>query len=138
MSAVQWIDARSVEEAVALLSAPGAQGTTFAKAGGLDLLDLMKEGIVAPARIVNLHRIDALRGVSFAESAGLRLGALTTLAEIANDASLRRHPAGSQPLAGEPGHIRLDHVERGRRGRRGIERVPSLREQALQMLALAR
>ena len=91
MSTLQWIDARSVEEAVELLSAPGAPGTTIAKAGGLDLLDLMKEGILAPARIVNLQRIDALRGVQFTEAAGLRLGALATLAEIANDASIRRH-----------------------------------------------
>lgn len=91
MSTFQWIDARSVEEAVALLSAPGAQGTTIAKAGGLDLLDLMKEGIVAPTRIVNLQRIEALRGVQLTEAAGLRLGALTTLAEIANDASIRQH-----------------------------------------------
>lgn len=91
MNTVQWIDARSVEEAVTLLSAPGANGATIAKAGGLDLLDLMKEGIVAPARIVNLQRIDALRGVQFTEDAGLRLGALTTLAVIANDAAIRRH-----------------------------------------------
>ncbi|HEY7643364.1 MAG TPA: FAD binding domain-containing protein [Steroidobacteraceae bacterium] len=90
MNTVQWIDARSVEEAVALLSAPAANGT-IAKAGGLDVLDLMKEGIVTPARIVNLQRIDALRGVQFSDASGLRLGALTTLAEIANDASIRRH-----------------------------------------------
>jgi Aerobic-type carbon monoxide dehydrogenase, middle subunit CoxM/CutM homologs len=88
MSTLQWIDARSVEEAVALLSAPGA---TIAKAGGLDLLDLMKEGILAPARIVNLQRIHALRGVQFTEAAGLHLGALATLAEIASDASIRRN-----------------------------------------------
>jgi xanthine dehydrogenase YagS FAD-binding subunit len=91
MNTFQWIDARSVEEAVALLSAQGTEGATIAKAGGLDLLDLMKEGIVAPARIVNLQRIDALRGVQFTEAAGLRLGALATLAEIANDTSIRRH-----------------------------------------------
>src|SRR5262245_60239231 len=91
MNALQWIDARSVEEAVALLSAPGAAGNTLVKAGGLDLLDLMKEGIVAPARIVNLQRIDALRGVQFTQSAGLHLGSLTTLAEIASDATIRRH-----------------------------------------------
>lgn len=91
MSTLQWIDALSVEEAVALLSAAGAPGTTIAKAGGLDLLDLMKEGILAPARIVNLQRIDALRGLQFTEAAGLRLGALATLAEIASDASIRRH-----------------------------------------------
>jgi xanthine dehydrogenase YagS FAD-binding subunit len=89
MNSVQWIDARSVEEAVALLSAdaPG----TIAKAGGMDLLDLLKEGIAVPARIVNLQRIEALRGVQFADSEGLRLGALTTLAEIASHPSIRQH-----------------------------------------------
>jgi xanthine dehydrogenase YagS FAD-binding subunit len=90
MTTLQWIDARSVEEAVAALSAQ-TQGIAVAKAGGLDLLDLMKEGIVAPARIVNLQRIDALRGVQFGEATGLRLGALTTLAEIASDAGIRRN-----------------------------------------------
>jgi xanthine dehydrogenase YagS FAD-binding subunit len=92
MNSLQWIDAKSVEEAVSLLSAD-ERGTTIAKAGGMDLLDLMKEGIIAPARIVNLQRIDALRGVQL-DAAGLRLGALTTLAEIASHASVReRYPA---------------------------------------------
>jgi xanthine dehydrogenase YagS FAD-binding subunit len=100
MNTLQWIDARSVEEAVALLSASGKQGGTIAKAGGLDVLDLMKEGIVAPARIVNLQRIDALRGVHFTDAEGLRLGALTTLAEIANDASIRRHYPALSAAAG--------------------------------------
>lgn len=89
MSTFQWIDARSVEQAVALLS--DASGGTIAKAGGMDLLDLIKEGIVTPARIVNLQRIDTLRGVQFTAATGLRLGALTTLAQIAGDASIRQH-----------------------------------------------
>ena len=88
MSTFQWIDATSVEEAVALLSDGGG---TIAKAGGMDLLDLMKEGIVAPARVVNLQRIDTLRGMQFAAATGLRLGALTTLAQIAGDSSIRQH-----------------------------------------------
>jgi xanthine dehydrogenase YagS FAD-binding subunit len=89
MNNLQWVDARSVEEAIALLSAD-PRGT-IAKAGGMDLLDLLKEGIIAPARIVNLQRIDTLRGLQFADATGLRLGALTTLAEIASDASIRQH-----------------------------------------------
>jgi len=98
MNNVQWVDARSVEEAVALISAD-PRGT-IAKAGGMDLLDLLKEGIVAPARIVNLQRIDALRGLQFADAAGLRLGALTTLAEIASNSSIRQHyPALAQAAA---------------------------------------
>jgi len=93
MSSLQWIDAKSVEEAVSLL-ATDEGGTTIAKAGGMDLLDLLKEGIIAPARIVNLQRIDALRGVRLDDAAGLRLGALTTLAEIASHVSIReRYPA---------------------------------------------
>ena len=93
MNTFQWIDARSVEEAVALLA-------TIAKAGGLDLLVLMKEGIVAPARIVNLQRIDALRGVQFTATAGLRLGALTTLSQIASDTTIRRnYPALAEAAA---------------------------------------
>ena len=89
MNTFQWIDAKSVEEAVALLSAD-SRGT-IAKAGGMDLLDLIKEGIIAPARVVNLQRIDALRGVQLSDSSGLRLGALTTLAEIAGSSSIRQH-----------------------------------------------
>lgn len=93
MSSLQWIDAGSVEEAVSLLSAD-ERGTTIAKAGGMDLLDLIKEGIIAPARIVNLQRIDALRGVQLDDASGLRLGSLTTLAEIASHSSIRqRYPA---------------------------------------------
>lgn len=89
MNTFQWVDARSVEEAVALLSDPG--GGSIAKAGGMDLLDLIKEGIVTPARIVNLQRIDTLRGVQFTAATGLRLGALTTLAQIADAPSIRQH-----------------------------------------------
>ncbi len=91
MNGVEWIDARSVEQAVALLSADA--GGTIAKAGGMDVLDLLKEGIIAPTRIVNLQRIDALRGVQFTEAAGLQLGALTTLAEIASNPTIRQHYA---------------------------------------------
>jgi xanthine dehydrogenase YagS FAD-binding subunit len=93
MSSFEWIDAKSVDEAVTLLSAD-ERGSTIAKAGGMDLLDLIKEGIIAPARIVNLQRIDALRGAQLDDATGLRLGALTTLAEIAGNASVRqRYPA---------------------------------------------
>lgn len=93
MSSFQWIDAASVAEAVAAL-ASDERGTTVAKAGGMDLLDLIKEGIVAPTRVVNLQRIDALRGVQLDPQSGLRLGALTTLAQIADDAAIRqRYPA---------------------------------------------
>jgi xanthine dehydrogenase YagS FAD-binding subunit len=51
----------------------------------MDLLDLMKEGIVRPARVVNLKSIRTLGGIRV-DDQGMQLGALVTLAEIA------RHP----------------------------------------------
>ena len=76
-----WVDATSVEHAATLLVDGG--GRTVAKAGGLDLLDLMKEGVLKPSRLVNLKSIDALHGIRMDAYQGLYLGALTTLAEIA-------------------------------------------------------
>ncbi len=80
MQSFEWVDAISVEHAATLLNQGGER--VVAKAGGVDLLDLMKEGIVTPTRVINLRLIDELRGVCV-EQEGLRLGALTTLAEIA-------------------------------------------------------
>jgi xanthine dehydrogenase YagS FAD-binding subunit len=93
MQSFEWVDATSVEQAAALLADSRQGATTYAKAGGLDLLDLMKEGIVTPSRVVNLGMIASLRGSSCDDS-GLRLGALTTLAQIAKHPQVRnRFPA---------------------------------------------
>jgi xanthine dehydrogenase YagS FAD-binding subunit len=86
MQSFEWIDARSVDEAAALLAATTREAPVIAKAGGMDLLDLMKEGIVQPARVVNLKSVSSLDGVRV-DDRGMHLGALVTLAEIA------RHPA---------------------------------------------
>jgi xanthine dehydrogenase YagS FAD-binding subunit len=83
MQSFEWIDARSVEHAAALLGAGSADRPVVAKAGGMDLIDLMKEGIVAPARVVNLRTLETLAQLRFDERSGLHLGALSTLAEIA-------------------------------------------------------
>jgi xanthine dehydrogenase YagS FAD-binding subunit len=85
MQSFEWVDAQSVEEATALLAATTRDAPVIAKAGGMDVLDLMKEGIVQPARVVNLRSIASLAGVRV-DDRGMQLGALVTLAEIA------RHP----------------------------------------------
>lgn len=91
MQSFEWIDARTVEEAAELLGTSSPRGPVVAKAGGMDLLDLMKEGIIAPARVVNLGKIDALRALQYSEAEGLRIGALTTLATLASDSRIRAH-----------------------------------------------
>jgi xanthine dehydrogenase YagS FAD-binding subunit len=88
MQSFEWIDARSVEEAAALLATTTQRAPVIAKAGGMDLLDLMKEGIVQPARVVNLKSIQSLDEVRV-DDAGMRLGTLVTLAQIAQHADIR-------------------------------------------------
>lgn len=59
-------------------------------AGGTDLLGLMKAGVLTPERLVDLTGIGGLSGWSARPGEGLRIGALTTLAELESSAELRR------------------------------------------------
>jgi len=95
MDSFEWVDATSVEHAVALLGATmEPSGLVVAKAGGIDLIDLMKEGVVRPARVVNLRSIQGLDRIAFDQERGLSLDALVTLAQIESSAEIRgRYPA---------------------------------------------
>ena len=99
MNSFEWVDARRSKKPWRCCRRDAARAR-IAKAGGMDLLDLMKEGIVAAGAHRESERIDALRGVQFADAAGLRLGALVTLAEIASNSSIRQHyPALAEAAA---------------------------------------
>ena len=78
MNNFAFVNCRTVDEALGQLSA-GA----VVKAGGIDLLDLMKDEIVAPSKLVNIRNVESLRGIDLSKD-GLRLGPLTTLSEIAD------------------------------------------------------
>jgi xanthine dehydrogenase YagS FAD-binding subunit len=78
MQAFEYASANRKEQVAALL---GDQGAILA--GGTDLLALMKDDVVAPKRVVNIKQIDGLRGIGYQSGNGLRIGALTTLAELA-------------------------------------------------------
>src|SRR4051794_23048170 len=73
------------------------KGSVF-KAGGIDLLDLMKGDIIQPERLVNLLTVKgpALRAITRKDD-GLHIGALATLAELAAHAeapAVLAHAAG--------------------------------------------
>lgn len=85
MDRFEYVNATSVAEALAQLG-DGRE----AKAGGVDLLDRMKEGLSSPKRIVNLRTIPGLDGVDI-DAAGLRVGPLVTLAALAAHTPLRLH-----------------------------------------------
>lgn len=76
------------------------------KAGGVDLLERMKNGTIQPSKLVNIRNISALRGISETEN-GLTIGALTTLAEISEHPVIR---AQYQILSDACGHAATPHI----------------------------
>ena len=64
------------------------------KAGGIDLVDHLKEHLVEPPRVVDLKTIPGLDKVTVGGDGSLRIGALVTLAKVASHpAVLKTHPA---------------------------------------------
>lgn len=82
MKSFAYAKAASAEEAHELLKQRG----TRVLAGGTDLLTLMKERLVEPDRVVDVSAIAQLRGIA-ATRESFRVGALTTLAELASHQS---------------------------------------------------
>ncbi len=85
MNTFEWADAASVDQAIALLDKGAA-----IKAGGVDLIDLMKERIAQPTRLVNINGISELDFVKI-DGDTLRVGPLVTLARLADDPLIRKH-----------------------------------------------
>jgi len=86
MQAFEYATPTKKEQIAVLLGDNGA-----VLAGGTDLLALIKDDIVTPKRLVNIKQIDGLRGVSYQPNSGLRIGALTTVAELSDNATVRQN-----------------------------------------------
>lgn len=91
MRPFEYVSPANTKQAASLLAA--TWGQTEILAGGTDLLALMKEDVLTPRRLINIKEIADLRGVT-ANAQGLRIGALTTLGELAADPNVRaKYPA---------------------------------------------
>jgi 4-hydroxybenzoyl-CoA reductase subunit beta len=88
----------SVAEAVDLLGR--SQGRAKLCAGGTDLIPNLKHRLYEPEVVIHLGKIHALRGVIDAGD-HLKIGALTTLDEIANHAAVREHAPSLARAAAE-------------------------------------
>ncbi|MFD7767496.1 FAD binding domain-containing protein [Streptomyces sp. NPDC059787] len=96
--------ADDVSGAVALLDAdPGARYL----GGGTNLVDLMKNGVERPARLVDVRALPLDR-IEPADGGGLRIGATVTNSDLAAHPGIRRdYPALTQAvLAGASGQLR--------------------------------
>lgn len=93
--------ARSLQEAQRMLAEnPGAK----LLAGGHSLIPLMKLRLAAPPAVIDIGRIAELRGITAAGGA-LRIGALTTHAELAASADVKRKAAAlaeAAAVVGDP------------------------------------
>lgn len=58
-------------------------------AGGTDLLGCLRDGIFTADTLVSLSRVSELQGITALPDGGLRIGALTSIAEIAGHATIR-------------------------------------------------
>ena len=71
-----------------------SEDVRIVKAGGIDLIDLMKEGLLAPSEVTSLRPSRASTRSRRRLTAGLSVGPMVTLARLASDPTVRdRYPA---------------------------------------------
>lgn len=93
MNRFSFVDCTSVEDALGHLGS----GTEI-KAGGIDILDRLKEGLDQPQKIVNIRNVHGLSGID--TSNGLRIGPLVTLAELSQNGTVKQDYSAVAHAAG--------------------------------------
>jgi carbon-monoxide dehydrogenase medium subunit len=89
---------RTVDECLKVLAERA--GETKLVAGGTDLLPQLKNGLLKPARVVDLSGVAALRTLQHGNGGGLRLGAAATARAIELDPRIRAaYPALAEGAA---------------------------------------
>jgi carbon-monoxide dehydrogenase medium subunit len=105
LSELEYARPESVEEAVKLLSREDAR----ALAGGQSIVNVMKTRVASPELVVDLNRIDGLRGIRAVDGA-LEIGAMTTYAAIVESAEV----AAARPILAEVARTIADVQVRNR------------------------
>ncbi len=84
MNDFEYVKAGSLAEAFKALSTKNAR----LLAGGTDLLGCARDGVFPIDRVVSISGLKELKGITVRPDGGLKIGALTTLADIAADATI--------------------------------------------------
>jgi xanthine dehydrogenase YagS FAD-binding subunit len=100
-----YIRARSLDEAVRYLSLDGAR----VHAGGTDLLGCLRERIFDVTTVVGIAGLKELRGIAKTPAGGLRIGSLTTIAEVARNPLIRSKYRALSMAAAEVASPQLRH-----------------------------
>ena len=104
MNRFDYVRPATVSEAVAAAAIPGSAYL----AGGTNLIDLMKGGIVSPKRLVDVGRLPGLDRIESLPDGGVRIGALVPNSNLAYHPLIaRRYPLlASAILAGASAQLR--------------------------------
>ena len=98
MKSFEYANPTDLDTAIGLLEPKF--GETEILAGGTDLVTSLKQGLVAPKRLVNLKGIASLNGIE-ATGDTVRIGATTPLADVLENARIRKEfPAIIQAIEG--------------------------------------
>ena len=95
----------SLSEALGLLAQPGSR----ALAGGQSLIPMMKLRLAAPALLVDLHRVAELHSIG-ETNGSIRIGAMSTHAQLASSDTLRKSCAILADAAGCIGDVQVRNL----------------------------
>jgi aerobic carbon-monoxide dehydrogenase medium subunit len=87
MHAFEFLEPESLEQASALVAEHGESGRLVA--GGTALLLMMRQRLIRPQTLISLGRVGRLKYIDVKGDGSVRIGALTTHAEIETHAGLR-------------------------------------------------
>jgi xanthine dehydrogenase YagS FAD-binding subunit len=97
MPTFTYLKVKSLKEAITQLSSKNAR----IHAGGTDLLGCLRDDIFSSDKLVSIGQIKALRGISQGRDGWLRIGALTSIAEIENNKTIRERYSALAQAASE-------------------------------------
>ena len=117
MNKFSWYDATTVDEALTQVNATVSEvldknpdASAVFKSGGIDLLDLMKEGLIEPSKLVNIRNIKGLDAITFDKKEGLRIGANATLNQIAEHNIVKEQYMALHQAAGQAASPQLRNM----------------------------
>ncbi|TVR32053.1 MAG: xanthine dehydrogenase family protein subunit M [Nitriliruptor sp.] len=102
-----YIRAGSVEEAVSALTEHGDEAKLLA--GGHSLLPLMKLRLASPEVLIDLGRVDALRGVCELDDGRLSIGAMTAHQDVIDNDLVRQHCGVLADVTRQVGDAQVRH-----------------------------
>jgi len=107
MNRFEFARASSVAEARSLKAEkPGS----ILKAGGIDVLDHLKEHLVEPPRVVDIKSLPGMKDITAEADGSLKIGPLATLSQVANHAGVQKTHKALAEACGEAASPQIRNV----------------------------